>query len=152
MKAAGFPYEPCVMKPDNVTVFSFPMKAPEDSVYRNDMTALEQLELWLIYQKHWCEHKPSVTISVKEHEWVEVGAWVWNHLDLISGISFLPFSDHSYQQAPYQDCTKDEYHSLAVTLPKNVDWTELQAYEQEDTTTGTQTMACTGGACEVVDL
>ena len=152
MKAAGFPHEPCVMKPDNVTVFSFPMKAPEDSVYRNDMTALEQLELWLTYQKYWCEHKPSVTISVKEHEWVEVGAWVWNHLDLISGISFLPFSDHSYQQAPYQDCVEDEYYSLAATLPKNVDWTELQKYEQEDTTTGTQTMACTGSSCELVDI
>jgi len=152
MKDQGFPHEPCVMKPDNVTVFSFPMTAPEGSVFRNDMTALEQLELWLTYQEYWCEHKPSVTISVKEHEWVEVGAWVWNHLGKISGISFLPFSDHTYQQAPYQDCSAEECAELTARLPSEIDWSLLSNYESSDQTKGTQTMACTGGMCEVVDL
>jgi ribonucleoside-diphosphate reductase alpha chain len=152
MKDKGFPYEPCVMKPDNVTVFSFPVKAPENSVFRTDLSAEEQLDLWLKYQYHWCEHKPSVTISVKEEEWVGVGAWVWNHLDSISGISFLPFSDHTYRQAPYQDCTKEEYEEMVSKLPSEIDWSELVNYEIEDQTSGTQTFACSGDSCEVVDL
>ena len=152
MKSKGFPHEACVMKPDNVTVFSFPIKAPENSVFRTDLSAEEQLDLWLKYQYHWCEHKPSVTISVKEEEWVGVGAWVWNHLDSISGISFLPFSDHTYRQAPYQDCTKEEYEEMVSKLPNEIDWSELVNYEVEDQTSGTQTFACSGDSCEVVDL
>ena len=152
MKSKGFPHEACVMKPDNVTVFSFPIKAPENSVFRTDLSAEEQLDLWLKYQYHWCEHKPSVTISVKEEEWVGVGAWVWNHLDSISGISFLPFSDHTYRQAPYQDCTKEEYEEMVSKLPNEIDWSELANYEVEDQTSGTQTFACSGDSCEVVDL
>ncbi len=152
MKNKGFPHEACVMKPDNVTVFSFPIKAPENSVFRMDLSAEEQLDLWLKYQYHWCEHKPSVTISVKEQEWVGVGAWVWNHLDSISGISFLPFSDHTYRQAPYQDCTKEEYEEMVSKLPNEIDWSELANYEVEDQTSGTQTFACSGDSCEVVDL
>ena len=152
MKDQGFPYEACVMKPENVTVFSFPVKAPENSVFRTDMTAIEQLELWLKYQIFWTEHKPSVTITVKENEWFEVGAWVWNNLDNISGISFLPHSDHTYKQAPYQDCTEEEYKELFEKLPQNIDWTQLKNYEQEDNTAGSQTMACSGDSCEVVDL
>ena len=152
MKEKGFPHEACVMKPDNVTVFSFPIKAPENSVFRTDLSAEEQLDLWLKYQYHWCEHKPSVTISVKEEEWVGVGAWVWNHLDSISGISFLPFSDHTYRQAPYQDCTKEEYEEMFSKLPNEIDWSELANYEVEDQTSGTQTFACSGDSCEVVDL
>ena len=152
MKEKGFPHEACVMKPDNVTVFSFPIKAPENSVFRTDLSAEEQLDLWLKYQYHWCEHKPSVTISVKEEEWVGVGAWVWNHLDSISGISFLPFSDHTYRQAPYQDCTKEEYQEMVSKLPNEIDWSELANYEVEDQTSGTQTFACSGDSCEVVDL
>jgi len=152
MKNKGFPHEACVMKPDNVTVFSFPIKAPENSVFRMDLSAEEQLDLWLKYQYHWCEHKPSVTISVKEEEWVGVGAWVWNHLDSISGISFLPFSDHTYRQAPYQDCTKEEYEEMVSKLPNEIDWSELANYEVEDQTSGTQTFACSGDSCEVVDL
>ena len=147
----GFPYEPCVMKPDHTMVFSFPMKAV-GSVTRNDLTAIEHLELWLIYQRHWCEHKPSITVTVKEHEWMEVGAWVYKHFDEISGISFLPHSDHSYRQAPYQDCTKEEYKEALNNMPKNVDWTKLCSYEKEDTTKGTQTFACSGDKCELVDL
>jgi ribonucleoside-triphosphate reductase len=152
MKEKGFPHEACVMKPDNVTVFSFPIKAPENSVFRMDLSAEEQLDLWLKYQYHWCEHKPSVTISVKEEEWVGVGAWVWNHLDSISGISFLPFSDHTYRQAPYQDCTKEEYEEMVSKLPNEIIWSELANYEVEDQTSGTQTFACSGDSCEVVDL
>ena len=103
----GIPNEPCVMKPDSTVVFSFPVKSPEQAVTRNDMTAVEQLELWLTYQRHWCEHKPSVTISVRDSEWMAVGAFVYEHFDEMSGVSFLPHSDHTYQQAPYQDCTKE---------------------------------------------
>ena len=152
MKDKGFPNEACVMKPDNVTVFSFPVKAPENSVFRTDMTAIEQLELWLTYQNYWCEHKPSVTITVKEHEWPEVGGWVWNNLDYISGISFLPHSDHTYKQAPYQDCSAEEYAELLAQIPTEVDWRDLKQYEEQDNTAGSQTMACSGDSCEVVDL
>jgi len=147
----GFPAEPCVMKPDHTMVFSFPMKA-EGSVTRNDLTAIEHLQLWLEYQRYWCEHKPSITITVRENEWMEVGAFVYKHFDEISGISFLPHSDHSYQQAPYQECTKISYTSLAVEMPKNVDWSLLKNYEKTDTTASSQTFACTGDKCELVDL
>jgi ribonucleoside-diphosphate reductase alpha chain len=147
----GIPAEPCVMRPDHTMVFSFPMKAV-GSVTRNDMTAIEHLELWLTYQRHWCEHKPSITVTVREHEWMEVGAWVYSHFDEISGISFLPHSDHTYQQAPYQDCTREEYEAAASRLPKEIDWTELTKFEKEDTTKGTQTFACSGDKCEVVDI
>ena len=147
----GFPAEPCVMKPDHTMVFSFPMKA-EGSVTRNDMSAIYHLELWLTYQRYWCEHKPSITITVREHEWMEVGAWVYKHFDEISGISFLPHSDHSYRQAPYQDCTKEEYEKALESMPKNVDWSILTRYEKEDKTVGTQTFACSGDKCELVDL
>ena len=117
-----------------------------------DMTAIEQMELWKTYQEHWCEHKPSVTISVKENEWMEVGNWVWDNFDNISGISFLPFSEHTYRQAPYQDCTKEEYNAAVEAMPKNVDWSKLGDYEKEDYTAGAQTAACAAGGCEVVDL
>ena len=152
MKEAGFPHEACVMKPEHVTVFSFPIKSPDACVTRNDMTAIEQLELWLQYQKHWCEHKPSVTITVKEHEWPIVGGWVYENFDEVSGISFLPHSDHSYRQAPYQDCTKEEYEELLTQLPTDIDWSRLGEYEKEDNTSGTQTFACSGDSCEIVDL
>jgi ribonucleoside-diphosphate reductase alpha chain len=147
----GFPAEPCVMKPDHTMVFSFPMKAV-GSITRNDLTAIEHLELWLTYQRHWCEHKPSITITVREHEWMEVGAWVYKHFDEISGISFLPHSDHSYRQAPYQECTKIAYTALSVEMPKNVDWSLLKNYEKTDTTASSQTFACSGDKCELVDL
>jgi ribonucleoside-triphosphate reductase len=148
----GFPAEPCVMRPDHTMVFSFPMKSPKGSPTRNDITAIEHLELWKMYQDHWCEHKPSITITVREHEWLDVGAWVYNHIDSISGISFLPHSDHSYQQAPYQDCTKEQYEAMVAKMPKNVDWSLLSNYEKEDNTAGTQTFACSAGSCEIVDL
>ena len=150
MKEMGFPNEPDVTKPDHTTVFSFPMKSPKDAVFRMDMTALEQLELWKTYATSWCEHKPSVTISVKEDEWVDVAAWVYENFDSISGISFLPFSEHVYRQAPYQDCTKEEYDKALKTMPKNVDWAELSKYESQDYTISSQELACTAGGCEVI--
>jgi ribonucleoside-diphosphate reductase alpha chain len=152
MKDQGIPSEPDVMKPDATTVFSFPQKSPEGAVTRNDMTALEQLDLWLTYQRHWCEHKPSVTITVKDDEWMEVGAWVYKNFDEVSGVSFLPHSDHTYQQAPYQDCSKREYEEALALMPQKIDWSKLSDYETEDTSKGTSTFACAGGSCEIVDL
>ena len=151
MKDLGFPHEADVSKPEHTTVFAFPIRSPK-SVYRNDMTAIEQLKMWLVYQENWCEHKPSVTITVRETEWMEVGAWVYKHFDKISGISFLPHSDHSYKQAPYQDCTIEEYEALVTKIPTNVDWLGLSKYEKEDNTVGTQTYACSGDKCEIVDI
>ncbi len=148
----GVPNEPCVMKGDTTTVFSFPIKSPSGAITRNDMTAVEQLEMWLTYQRSWCEHKPSVTISVRDEEWMEVGAFVYKHFDEMSGVSFLPHSDHTYQQAPYQDCTKEDYEELLAIMPKAIDWSELSEYENEDNTAGSQTMACSGDTCELVDL
>ena len=152
LKDQGVPSEPCVMKPDTTTVFSFPVQSPSGSITRNDMTAIEQLEMWLTYQRHWCEHKPSVTISVRDEEWMEVGAFVYKYFDEMSGVSFLPHSDHTYQQAPYQDCSKEEYKDLSNIMPTDIDWTKLSDYEKEDNTSGMQTMACTGDVCEMVDI
>ena len=152
MEDQGIPCEADVMKPSSVKVFTFPMKAPKGAVLRNDRSAIEQLELWLTYQRYYCEHKPSVTISVKEHEWMEVGAWVYKYFDEVSGVSFLPHSDHTYQQAPYEDCTKEQYNELAKSMPKLVDWDLISKYELEDTTIGNKELACTGSVCELVDL
>ena len=152
MKDEGVPCEPDVMKPDSVEVFTFPMKAPEGAVLRDDRTAIEQLELWLMYQEYYCEHKPSVTITVREHEWMEVGAWVYKNFDKVSGVSFLPHSDHSYQQAPYEDCTEEVYLEALADMPESVNWDRIKEYELSDTTRGMKTMACTGDICEMVDL
>ena len=148
----GIPSEADVMKPDSTTVFSFPMKSPQGAVTRTQMNAIEQLELWLTYQRHFCEHKPSVTISVKENEWMQVGSWVYDHFDEVSGISFLPFSEHTYQQAPYQDIDEKEYKEFLTKMPKSVDWSLLQEFEKEDTTSGGRELACTAGVCEIVDI
>jgi ribonucleoside-diphosphate reductase alpha chain len=128
------------------------MKADSNAVFRNDMSAIEQLEIWKCYAEHWCEHKPSVTISVKENEWINVGNWCWNNFDYLSGISFLPFSDHTYQQAPYQDIDKTTYEEINSKMPKNINWSELSNFEKEDMTKGSQELACTAGACELVDI
>lgn len=149
---SGVANEPDVMKPDATTVFYFPIKSPEGAVTRNDMTAIEQLELWKIYQLHWCEHKPSVTISVRENEWPEVGSWVYNNFDLISGVSFLPHSEHTYRQAPYQECDEKTYQEFVEKMPKEIRWSDLSYYELEDTTSGMQTLACSADGCEVVDI
>ena len=149
MVDSGFPVEDDVMNPSHTAVFSFPMKVDKGAVFRTDMTAIEQLRLWLVYQKHWCEHKPSVTITVKEHEWLEVGAWVYEHFDYMSGVSFLPFSEHSYKQAPYQDCDEEKYKQILSSMPKVVDWSLLGEYEKQDTTTSSQELACVAGSCEI---
>tara|TARA_R100000700_G_scaffold41284_1_gene61376 strand:+ start:23160 stop:25058 length:1899 start_codon:yes stop_codon:yes gene_type:complete len=148
----GVPSEPDFMKPDGQTVFSFPMKSPHTSVIRHEMTAIQQLEMWLTYQRYWCEHKPSVTVSVKDDEWMEVGAFVFKHFDEMSGVSFLPHSDHTYQQAPYQDCTEKEYNAMLDKFVYDINWDSLDDYEKEDTTAGSQTFACSGDTCEIVDI
>ena len=150
MTDMGFPVEDDVMNPSSTAVFSFPMKVDKTAVFRTDMNAIEQLELWLTYQKHWCEHKPSVTISVKEDEWMEVGSWVYKNFDWMSGVSFLPFSEHTYQQAPYQDTDKEGYEFLLNKMPKEIDWSKLSDYESKDMTIGAQELACVSGACEIV--
>jgi ribonucleoside-diphosphate reductase alpha chain len=149
MVDAGFPIEDDVTNPSNTSVFSFPVKVDQGAVFRTEITAIQQLELWLIYQKHWCEHKPSVTISVKEEEWLEVGAWVYKHFDYMSGVSFLPFSEHTYRQAPYQDIDEKDYTILLDKMPKEVDWTKLSDYEKTDMTIASQELACSAGFCEI---
>ena len=152
MMDQGIPSEPEASKPDKTTVFSFPVKSPEGAVCTSDMTALHQLEMWLMYQRHWCEHKPSVTINVKKDEWFEVGAFVYENFDEMSGVSFLPFNDHVYQQPPYQDCSKETYEDILSTMPASINWAELSDYEMEDTTVSMSTMACTGDSCEIVNI
>ena len=149
---SGIPAEACVMKPDSTTVFSFPVKAPDGAVTRNDMSAIEQLELWKTYALNWCEHKPSVTITVRDEEWLKVGSWVYDNFDICSGVSFLPHSDHTYAQAPYQDCNEETYKEALSKMPESIDWTKLASYEVEDNTAGSQTLACSGDSCEVVDI
>ncbi len=153
LKEVGIPVEDDVMKPNDTYVFSFPVKAPEGAIVRNDLTAIEHLNIWLVYQRAWCEHKPSITVSVKEDEWMEVGAWVYKHFDEVSGISFLPHSDHSYKQAPYQEVSKEEYEDLLSKMPKSIRWEDLSFYETEDGTSTNATLACSSdGNCEIVDI
>jgi ribonucleoside-diphosphate reductase alpha chain len=148
----GIPNEPEAFKPDQTTVFSFPVKAPEGSVVTADMSAIDQLNMWLAYQRHWCEHKPSVTINVKADEWMEVGAFVYEHFDEMSGVSFLPYNEHTYQQAPYQECGKSDYEEMLKLMPAKIDWAKLADFEKEDGTKSSQTFACTGDVCEIVDI
>ena len=152
MKDQGIPSEADFMKPDQTTVFSFPVKAPHGAIVTDNVSAIEQLNTWLMYQRHWCEHKPSVTINVRKDEWFEVGAFVYEHFDEMSGVSFLPYNEHTYQQAPYQNCTKDDYKKLSKIMPKSIDWAKLSEYEKVDTTASSQTFACTGDVCEIVDI
>ena len=153
LKEVGIPVEDDVMKPNETYVFSFPVKAPEGAIVRNDLTAIDHLNIWLVYQRAWCEHKPSITVSVKEDEWMEVGAWVYKNFDEVSGISFLPHSEHTYKQAPYQEISKEEYEALAAQMPKNIRWEDLSFYETEDGTSTNATLACSSdGNCELVDI
>ena len=152
MKDQGIPWEPCAHQPDTTVVFSFPQKSPAQAVLTENTTAIEQLDTWLAYQRHWCEHKPSVTINVLADEWIAVGAYVYENFDEMSGVSFLPYSEHIYQQAPYQQCEQAKYEEFLALMPKAIDWAKLADYEAEDTTVGSQTFACSGGSCEIVDL
>ena len=147
MTDQGIPSEDCVLRPESTTVFSFPKKSPDGALLRDDITAIEHLDLWLMYQKHWCEHKPSVTISVEEHEWPEVGSWIWKNFDDVSGVSFLPYDGGTYKQAPYEECTEEEYKELLHKMPKSIEWNSL--IEIDDNVEGAQTLACTAGACEI---
>jgi ribonucleoside-diphosphate reductase alpha chain len=147
LKSAGFPWEPCVMKPESTAIFSFPMKTPAGARLREDLTAIEHLDLWLTFQRHWTEHKPSVTISVDEHEWPKVGAWVWEKFDEITGVSFLPLDGGSYRQAPYEACTKEEYDQALAKTPQNIDWESFIEYT--DSVEGAQMLACVAGVCEI---
>ena len=147
LKAQGFPSEPCVMKPDSTTVFSFPQKVADGAVLREDLTAIEHLDLWLVFQRHWCEHKPSVTISVNENEWPKVGAWTWDHFDEVTGVSYLPYDGGTYRQAPYEEITLGEFLTLTLRMPDNIDWEKF--IEGTDNVEGAQTLACTAGGCEV---
>ena len=150
MMDKGFYGEDDVMKPNDTKVIYFPMKSPKSSVMRDAKSAIEQLEIWKMYQLHWCEHKPSITVYVKEEEWLQVGAWVYENFDVMSGVSFLPHSDHSYKQAPYQEVDKKTYEEWLAKTPRNINWMDLTNYEKEDTTTSSKELACTAGACEVV--
>lgn len=152
MKEAGIPNEPEVNKPEQTTVFYFPVKSPDQAITREDFSAIEQLEFWKRVQEEWCEHKPSITVNVKEHEWPEVGGWVYKNFDIVSGVSFLPHSDHTYRQAPYQECSEEQYLELKEKMPKEIHWSDLSYYEQIDSTAGVQTLACSADGCEVVDL
>lgn len=152
LKDTGIPSEEDVMKPNDTIVFSFPVKSPKNAITRDDLTAIQHLELWLTYQRYWCEHKPSITVSVDEDEWMEVGAWIYKHFDEVSGISFLPKSNHTYVQAPYQEVTKEQYEEMLAKMPKSIDWSALSLYELEDSTTGSQALACVASECEIVDI
>jgi ribonucleoside-diphosphate reductase alpha chain len=149
MSAGGFPVEQDIMSPASL-VYSFPVKSPETSVTVKQVGAMEQLKLWKAYQNHWCEHKPSITVYYTDDEFLEVAQWIWNNFDLCSGISLLPVSDHVYQQAPYEDISEEKYQELVQQMPVGVNWNDLEHFEQEDNTTGSQELACVGGACEIV--
>jgi len=150
LRQSGVPNEPDATKPESTTVFSFPIASPESSVCVHDVTAIKQLELWLLYQRHWCEHKPSCTVYVKDDEWVAVGAWVYKHFDELSGVSFLPYTSHTYRQAPYQPISYKEYMEAAANMPE-IDWSLLSEIEEEDHTKGAKELACSAGVCELVD-
>ena len=152
MKDQGIPNAPCVYKGDSTTVFSFPMQAPKGATVTKDLTAIQQLETWLVYQRNWCEHKPSITVNVKKDEWFEVGAFVYQHFDEMSGVSFLPYEEHTYQQAPYQEIGVTDYKELSSLMPDSLDWKDLEGYEEDDNTVSMQTMACSGDSCELVDI
>lgn len=150
MKAAGIPWEPCVMKPDTTTVFFFPQKSPDGAVTRDKVSAIEHLDLWKAYNEHWAEHQVSITVSVTEDEWLDVGAWVYKNFDELSGVSFLPMDGGTYRQAPYQEIDEARYLSILKDMPKDIDWSKLSEFEKEDSTTSSRTLACEGTQCEII--
>jgi ribonucleoside-diphosphate reductase alpha chain len=152
MIAAGVPNEPDVAAPDSTTVFYFAKKAPEGARTRNDLTALEHLEIWKAYKIFWTEHNPSITVNVKEDEWIEVANWVYENWDVVDGISFLPYDSGTYRQAPYQACDETTYRQFLADTPLDIDWSMLELFEKEDTTTGSQSLACTANSCTVVSI
>ena len=149
MRSVGFPVEDDCMKPNSGDVFSFPVKGPDSGVFRNDMTALEQLEHYRMFKEVWCEHNPSITVYVKDKEWLEVGAWVYKHFDSVGGVSFLPHTEHNYRQAPYTEVDEATYLALLARMP-SIDWSELKKFEKQDTTNGNRELACSAGVCEIL--
>ena len=147
MIQAGFVAEPCYLKPESTTVFSFPVKVEDGALLREDLTAIQHLRLWLTYQRHYCEHKPSVTISVREEEWMEVGAWVYKHFDEVTGVSFLPMDGGTYKQAPYEECDEETYNKLRLLVPESVDWDNFKEFD--DNVEGAQMLSCTAGGCSI---
>jgi ribonucleoside-diphosphate reductase alpha chain len=148
----GIPYEPCKVRPDNTVVFSFPMKAPVGSIVQDHLDPIDHLNLWLEYQQHWCDHKPSVTVSYTDDKYLAIGQWLWDNWKYASGISFLPLGDHIYEQAPFEPIDARTYNLLSGQMPSNINWNDIRNYESEDNTSDTPTLACSGGSCEVVDL
>ena len=146
LEAAGVPVETDITSA-TTKIFSFVKKAPEGAVMASEQTGLEQLELWTMYQEHWCEHKPSITVYYRDSEYLAIGNWLYNNFDDVSGVSFLPYSDHTYEQAPYEAITKEQYNELVKAMPEAVDW---NINEATDVTEGSQELACVGGACEIV--
>lgn len=153
LKDQGVYWEPDVMAKDTTSVFYFPIKSPNGAITRNEQSSVEALELWKLLQTNWCEHKPSATINVRETDWMEVGAWVYKNFDILSGVSFLPYDGGSYKQAPYQELTEEEYNNWVANHPTPViDWSKLSEYEKEDSTTGSQSYACSSGVCEIIEI
>jgi len=152
MVDAGFPNEDCCSKPNDIAIFSFPIKSPETSILRHEIDVIDKLKFVKLYKDYYCEHNPSCTIYIKEDEWLKVGAWVYENFDEMTGLSFMPYSDHTYQQAPYQECTEEEYTEFLKKMPKNVEWEKLAEYENEDFTSSSQTLACHGDTCEIVEV
>jgi len=149
LKDQGVPNEEDVMNPAKTTVFYFPIKSPKGAVLANEQGAIQQLENWKTYQKYWSEHSVSVTVYVKDEEWLEVGSWVYKNFSYITGVSFLPYSEHTYQQAPYTPCTEQEYIKAVHAMP-HVCFEDLVNYESTDNTEGSQTLACGAGGCEIL--
>jgi ribonucleoside-triphosphate reductase len=148
----GIPHEPDVMAPESTTIFTFPQAAPKNALTRNDLTAVEHLEIWKAYKTSWTEHNPSITINVKDDEWIEVASWVYDNWEYVGGISFLPYDSGNYKQAPYQDVSETDYKQWAAEMPKAIDWSWLSDYETEDMTVGSQSLACVANSCEVVSV
>lgn len=152
LKDIGIPNEPDVTKEKDITVFSFPIAAPKNAITQDSLGAIAHLEVWKMFRNHWTEHNPSITVSVKDGEWIDVAAWVYKNFDQISGVSFLPALDHTYRQAPYEAITEDNYKDLVKSMPSTIDWSGLASYERVDSTKGTQELACSAGVCEIVDI
>jgi ribonucleoside-diphosphate reductase alpha chain len=152
MIAQGFPHEPCTMRPDTTEIFSFPLKSPDGALTYENYSPIKHLDLWLLYQQEWCEHKPSVTVNYTDESILSIGQWVHDNWDMISGISFLPKDDHVYEQAPFEAIDEDTYSDMVESMPSHVDWSGLSLYELEDTSSSSHSLACHGGACEVVDI
>lgn len=148
LKAAGVPHEPCLYNPETITIFSFPMRAPDGAVTVADIGAIQHLEVWKAYNEFWAEHQVSITVSVEEDQWLDVGAWVYRNFDHLTGVSFLPADNGSYKQAPYQRCTEEEYKALLEKMPA-IDWGMLQLFETDDMTTSSQELACVAGSCDI---